>query len=411
MEKDKPPPWPTQEVIEGQSAPLLVFIKCFDPLTQELRGVGHLYVKKQDRVADLSGPVCKLLGWPTDTSVKLFEEIKPSMIEVMKPRSTLLAAEIQDGDIICAQKILTEQESQILAASGKYGDAREYYDDLLYHVTVMFVPFPDQKPEFTQFELSLSKRMVYSQFSAKIADYLKIPQTHLRLCTVHNSSGNPKAVLKSNTTANLKDVFSPTFTSYGGSLSRPNAFYYEVLDMPLAEYEAKRKVSLTWLSEGVTKERPVDLLLTKEATAADAIAMLKERLNLTDIPPENIVLFQTRDCQITKRLLPTSKFATLDERSPLYATVYSDADEQEACKLTGRRPLFLVKAFHFAKEVSQPHGVPFMFPLIEGEPMAESRKRLEKRSGIRAKAFEKIRVAIIPPTNLQTPIYMSDGML
>ena len=38
------------------------------------------------------------------------QEIKHSMIEPMKPKSTLAQAEIQDGDIVCFQKELSEKE-------------------------------------------------------------------------------------------------------------------------------------------------------------------------------------------------------------------------------------------------------------------------------------------------------------
>lgn len=38
------------------------------------------------------------------------QEIKQNMIEVMKPKMTLSASEIQDGDIVTVQKTLSEKE-------------------------------------------------------------------------------------------------------------------------------------------------------------------------------------------------------------------------------------------------------------------------------------------------------------
>ncbi len=38
------------------------------------------------------------------------------------------------------------------------------------------------------------------------------------------------------------------------STQRNDAFYFEVLEMSLAELDTKKSVKLTWLSEGITKE-------------------------------------------------------------------------------------------------------------------------------------------------------------
>lgn len=43
--------------------------------------------------------------------IALWEEIKPSMIEPMKAKQSLKAAELQDGDIICFQVISPDQRS------------------------------------------------------------------------------------------------------------------------------------------------------------------------------------------------------------------------------------------------------------------------------------------------------------
>lgn len=38
------------------------------------------------------------------------------------------------------------------------------------------------------------------------------------------------------------------------SSQRGDAFYFEVLEMSLAELDTKKSIKLTWLSEGITKE-------------------------------------------------------------------------------------------------------------------------------------------------------------
>lgn len=88
---------------------ILVFIKLFDPKTQQIRGIGKVYVKKQGKVGAIVEQLNALAGFEPGTELQLFEEIKPSMIEQMDPSLTFHEAEIQDGDIICIQEAMDEQ--------------------------------------------------------------------------------------------------------------------------------------------------------------------------------------------------------------------------------------------------------------------------------------------------------------
>ena len=83
-------------------------------------------MKKNDKVGDLIPVILAEMNWSTNTSLRLYEvclcgdlnwgsadinqEIKPSMIEPMKPKQNFGQAEIQDGDIICFQRDLNMKE-------------------------------------------------------------------------------------------------------------------------------------------------------------------------------------------------------------------------------------------------------------------------------------------------------------
>jgi ubiquitin carboxyl-terminal hydrolase 7 len=89
---------------------ILLFLKWFDVEHQTLRGAGHVYISKERKVEDLAPLIRKKMGWPEKTEsgdtmqLRLYEEIKPQMIDPMKSKQTLKAAELQDGDIICFQR-------------------------------------------------------------------------------------------------------------------------------------------------------------------------------------------------------------------------------------------------------------------------------------------------------------------
>jgi ubiquitin carboxyl-terminal hydrolase 7 len=69
----------------------------------------------------------------------------------------------------------------------------------------------------------------------------------------------------------------------------------------------------------------------------------------------------------------------------------------------------IINAFHFSKEVSRTHGVPFKFVLKPGEPFSETKKRLQARTGVSDKDFAKFRFALIQVALFKQPTYIEDG--
>lgn len=45
----------------------------------------------------------------------------------------------------------------------------------------------------------------------------------------------------------------------------------------------------------------------------------------------------------------------------------------------------------------------------QGEKFADTKKRLEKRTGLKGKSFEKIKFAVVKRANYSKPQYLSDG--
>ena len=212
------------------------------------------------------------------------------MIEPMKAKQSLKAAELQDGDIICFQKATegkdskssaTDQESISHAISintpantddstlsksvDRIEDARLFYEFLLYKRIVRFHPHPrngnpeirDAYPQAVEtFNLTLSSKHTYDQLAARVGERLAINPTHLRFWTATISNGAVKAAVKRNQGQNqtLQNILNPPYSSFSSSAPRQDALYFEVLDMSLSELDTKKGIKVVWLSEGITKE-------------------------------------------------------------------------------------------------------------------------------------------------------------
>lgn len=96
--------------------------------------------------------------------------------------------------------------------------------------------------------------MTYEQFSARVAEHLGVPATHLRFAPVTVSTGKAKAWIKRSVAQTLGQILNSQYSAYGYAAHRPDALYYEVLESSLSEYEMKKIVKLNWLPDGISKE-------------------------------------------------------------------------------------------------------------------------------------------------------------
>lgn len=141
----------------------------------------------------------------------------------------------------------------LVAQTGGYADAREFYDYLLNRLYVKFLP-KIADSGWDTLDVPLSKKMSYDQFSSKVGERLKADPTHIRFSTVNAISGKPKAPVRRHPTQTLYQILNPQYGTYNNSNQRSDALYYEVMDMSLSELDTKKSLKVIWVSEGVSKE-------------------------------------------------------------------------------------------------------------------------------------------------------------
>ncbi len=144
----------------------------------------------------------------------------------------------------------------ITKTSDRLEDAREYYDFLEHKRTVRFHAHTTRcdQEQYPPFELVLNSKINYDTLSERVGSHLNVPPTHIRLWTVNVNTNNPKAPVRRGTNPSLRQILNPMGTNTLNTSQRSDAFYFEVLEMSLAELDTKKSIKLTWLSEGITKE-------------------------------------------------------------------------------------------------------------------------------------------------------------
>ncbi|ODA78381.1 hypothetical protein RJ55_05762 [Drechmeria coniospora] len=414
---DGEPIWPSyQSQANGvivKNDTILLLLKYFDREEQTLKGVGHVYIGKEKKVEELVPLILQRMGWAelqADERLLLWEEIKPTMIEPLKPKQSLKLAELQDGDIICFQRTVEKagqaeksvQEPNRTAEH--FEDAKEYYDFLEHRRTVRFHPHPTRcdQDQYPPFDLVLNAKINYDTMSERIGNYLSTPPTHIRLWTVNGTTNNPKAPVRRSTNPTLRQILNPMGSNSLSSTQRNDAFFFEVLEMSLAELDTKKSVKVVWLAEGITKEELFDLLVPKTGNLEHVVQALVKKAQIPDEAEGGpIRIYEASTNRFYREPPRDGPVLNLNDYTQLYA-------ERIPKDELGADDNSFVHVFHFQGELNRSHGIPFKFLLQEGEKFVDTKKRLEKRTGLKGKSFEKIKFAVVRRSNYSKPQYIND---
>ncbi|KAI6167308.1 ICP0-binding domain of ubiquitin-specific protease 7-domain-containing protein [Pisolithus thermaeus] len=207
------------DVIMGPSRPypppghIIVFLKHFDTSKQTLLGVGKVFVSRNSKVQDLHLIISERMKWTPDVPLRVYEEIQPGMIELMKPESTFAGNEIGDGDVICFQVEQEEKEQIVfdrfrdLEIQGLYSNPVHFYGFLQNRVIIFFRPkLREPDNDHPEFSLVLSKKHKYDTVTNREPENIcGHDPIKLRFTTTHVASAVPKGVLKRSLDQSIAD--------------------------------------------------------------------------------------------------------------------------------------------------------------------------------------------------------------
>lgn len=376
---------------------MLIFLKHFDTSRQTLHGVSPMYVRDGMRVGDLVPTINELMRWPPTTQVKLFEEIKPGMIEQLKPRATFYQSEIKDGDVVCFQIELSEKDASDYEAQSLYANPIQFYDYLQNQVRVLLKP-KDEESHEPEFELVLSKKMTYDALAARVGERLGQDPFRVRFTAANGPNGTPKTAIKRSTSQTVNEIIQSSYLQGAASL-----LYYERLDVSIIELETKRALRVIWMGAHNHEDAARAFLLPKTASVHELAEQLARELPLSPDATGRIRVFEVAAQGKQQRELPASEFVgTLPDNAELFAEqVWPD-------ELAGGDDVRVVTVCHFYRDIARTHSVPFRFAVRRGERFADTRARLQARLRVPDAEFAKYRFALVQLNMYKQPAYLED---
>lgn len=259
--------------------------------------------------------------------------------------------------------LLTRSHRSIKSThSDRIEDARLFYDFLVHRKFVRFYPHPQKNANadsLKAFDLTLSVKHTYDQVVAKVGDQLHVDGTHLRLWTVNATTSNPKNTVKRGQAQILQTILSPPYSTFSNNNQRADSLYYEILDMSLAELDTKKIVKVVWLSEGISKEDHLEVLVPKTGIVADLVTALIRKAELEDESKAGpIRLYEVSSNKVIKEYARSHTVTTIGD----YSVVVAERIPEEDLDAPGTE---LLNAFHYQAEPSKPWGFPFKFRIKE----------------------------------------------
>ncbi|KAL3838137.1 hypothetical protein ACJIZ3_022728 [Penstemon smallii] len=386
-----PPPDKTKEDI-------LLLFKLYDPVKEELRYVGRLFVKADGKPMEIMPKLNEMAGFAPDEEIDLFEEIKfePNvMCERIDKKLSFRACQLEDGDIICFQKSLQGQSTEEF----RYPTVPSFLDYVHNRQVVRFRSL--EKPKEDEFCLELSKQNNYDEVVESVARHLGLEDPSKLRLTSHNCySQQPKPQpIKYRGAERLTDML-----VHYNQVS--DILYYEVLDIPLPELQGLKTLKVAF--HHATKDEVVNhtIRLPKQSTVGDVITDLKTKVELSH-PNAELRLLEVFYHKIYKIFPLQEKIENINDQ---YWTLRAEEIPEEEKNLGPHDRL--IHVYHFVKDTAQNQvqiqnfGDPFFLAIHEGETLAEVKIRIQKRLQVPDEEFSKWNFAFL---SLGRPDYLQDS--
>ncbi|KAJ0469972.1 putative ubiquitinyl hydrolase 1 [Helianthus annuus] len=375
---------------------ILLFFKLYDPEKEELRYVGRFFVKSSGKPTEIILKLNERAGFSPDEEIELYEEIKfePSvMCERLDKRSSFRSSQIEDGDIICFQKIIKSEGKY------RYPDVPSFLEYVKNRQIVHFRSL--DRPKEDDFCLELSKLHTYDDVVERVAQKLNLDDPSKIRLTPHNCySQQPKPhPIKYRVAEHLLDML-----VHYNQVS--DILYYEVLDIPLPELQCLKTLKVAF--HHANKEEPVihNIRLPKQSTVGDVLNEIKKKVTLSH-PNAELRLLEVFYHKIYKIFPLTEKIENINDQ---YWTLRAEEIPEEEKNLGPQDRL--IHVYHFTKEAAQNQmqvqnfGEPFFLIIHENETLADVKVRIQRKLEVPDEEFSKWKFAFL---SLGRPEYLQDS--
>ncbi|XP_061713292.1 ubiquitin carboxyl-terminal hydrolase 7-like isoform X2 [Cydia pomonella] len=370
---------------------VVLFFKFYDPKQKRIHYCGHHYLPIASKLPDLIPILNKRAGFPTDTPLVLYEEIKPDFVEKINNYNDPLEKaldELMDGDIIVFERADHRHEELELPT------CQDYFKYIFYKVEVQFVD--KTLPNDPGFTMELSMQMRYEQMARAVGQRLNVDPYLIQFFKCQNYKDTPGLPLRYSYDGILKDLLVYCKPKC------PKKLFYQILSIKVNELDNKKQFKCLWVGPNYKEDKELILYPNKGGKVAD---ILEEAAKVVEMSPDGSGRLRIVEVSCHKVLPGPDPELTLDQVTIAPPRLYR-IEEIPQDELNLQEDEALVPCAHFHKQVYATFGIPFYTRVKHLEPFQAVKDRLQAKLDIPNKEWEKYNFAIV--TNGR-PNYISEG--
>lgn len=390
---------------------IVVFLKYYSSTEKKSVFAGSIGFKVSTKCADLVGMikdvVAKNLGITfnaaTTDSLKLYEEVKPGMIELLRSKGTVRDADLMTGDIlILAMEGPTQQhQPQYDLDTAVNPSVQDYYDFMLHRFRITFKPKPSTGQSKT-FTFIMSKKADYDTMAKKVAKQLGVDD-YLKLMFFTNPTGQeyPKNHIKRTQNHSLNEIlntnyYSTYLTNVLGSnpvAGKGLTFWYDILTVSIIEYENMRQLEVITVDQHGREKETLDVMVNKTgSTFSDLVGKLKlkypnafKSIVPRQAPRVFTVNANGRGVTIYK---PNDLLNSVNGLLDGSAYIYIEAEHFDVQPTVTNPNQKIVHVYHFNRDPAKGHSIPFSMVVRTDLTIRDFKKQLQAKIAASDKDFQ-----------------------
>ncbi|KAE9415473.1 hypothetical protein Angca_009957 [Angiostrongylus cantonensis] len=396
-----------------ENSEMLMFLKYYDEQSRTLRYVGHFIVAYSQCMSAYTDECLKLIGLPENTPLRLYEEVAPNRIRLIKNLGMPLCnavIHLSDGGLLIAERQDRTNETN---------NAKLHLDTLYNTINIEAIANNDSfVSNHAEHDPPITGTIGLNWTMQQVVDYIgkeiNYDPAKILLWQVSSISSRVMAfVTESQWEVGVKDLL-----GLAGSLlhdPRRNTRYrlvYTKMPIKITDIKRRRQMKIQLMDEKMNITE-ITIYPEKIGTVRDILEEARREFKFAPNGTGKLRLVYVGQSSQSMRAYTIFKEETsvmeVFQKTMTPSMYMGRVEEVPQDQLVVGSNEYLVPVAHFDNHPGQMFGVPFFLKVANDELLSSVRERIQARLDVPDKEYEKYKFALISSSRVVRYLNMTSN--